>query len=208
MLAAVFVAGGAYAATPPAAEAPPTGEPAAAAPQAAAATPVTPVTSAAACCRIAAGTPVTIEIAEPISTKTVKQGDTFAIRLAEPLSFEGRVVVPAGATGVGQVVDAGRAGIGGKPAKLVLAARYFEHDGKQWRLRGLKFGGAGTDRANTAMALSLAVGVVGILVHGGEIDIAPGTRADAKLAEDLPVPAVDAKPAPTPASAPADPSKT
>jgi hypothetical protein len=176
---------------------------------AAAAASAAPVQPTAAEHKVTAGTLVEIEIAEPVSSKTHKAGDTFAIRLAEPVTFDGRVIVPAGTPGRGQVIDSGKPGIGGKPAKLVLAARYLEVDGKQLPLRAFKFGGAGVDRSNTAAALSAVpyAGVFGILVTGGQIEIAPGARGIAKLAQDVPVsdaaPAQAAVPAAIPASTPA-----
>jgi hypothetical protein len=69
---------------------------------------------------------VVIQLTDLVSTRTAHAGDTFKIKLAMPIVADGHVVVPAGATGLGQVVDAGRPGFGGKPAKLVLAARKLD----------------------------------------------------------------------------------
>lgn len=136
---------------------------------------------------VAADTLVSIEIAEPLTTRTLKPGDMFAIRLAEPILSDGAVVVPAGAPGLGQVVDSGRAGFGGKPAKLVLAARYIEWDGRRVSLRAFRWAQAGADR-QTAAGLLLAVpyaGLASIFIQGGEIDVPAGVRAQAKLAQSL-----------------------
>jgi hypothetical protein len=88
---------------------------------------------------------VELELAETVSTRTIKRGDTFALKLAAPLIVDGRVLIPAGVAGVGQVVDAGKPGLGGRPAKLVLAARRLEFDGRQAPLRGFFLGGTGAD---------------------------------------------------------------
>src|SRR6478736_9008088 len=66
------------------------------------------------CCRVAAGTVVMVELAEPVSTKTHKSGDTFAIRLAEPVVVQGQIVLQAGTKGLGEVTDAAKPGMGGK----------------------------------------------------------------------------------------------
>lgn len=151
-------------------------------------TPVNPAQIASVILRVPAGTLVDIEIAETVSSRTVKPGDRFAIRLARPIKLDGRVIVPEGVVGVGQVVDAGKAGSLGKPAKLVLAARYLEFNGSQIPLRSFHLGRAGTDESNTALAtamIPIAGLIVPFMVRGGEIEIPPGAHAAAKLAADV-----------------------
>lgn len=147
----------------------------------------------------AAGTQVIIEIAEPISSKVHKVGDTFAIRLASPIVVGSTVVAPAGATGKGQVIDAASAGALGRPAKLVLAARFVEVNGARVPLRAFHLGSAGKDNTNTIMAASFVpyVGVFAGFMKGGEIIIPAGALGQAKLGADLP-----AAPAPPPTPAP------
>jgi hypothetical protein len=145
--------------------------------------------AAARCCRAPAGTVVMIELAEPVSTKTHKTGDTFAIRLAEPVVVRGQIVLPAGAPGVGQVVDAAKPGFGGKAAKLVLGARSITAPGGQiLALKGLQLSAAGKGRAGAATALGiggivfLPAGIAGIAIHGGDVALPAGAQATAKLA--------------------------
>jgi hypothetical protein len=128
-----------------------------------------------------AGTPVVIEIAEPLSSKTCKLGDHFRLRLAEPIVKDGVTLVPAGAEGAGEVIDVGRSGIGGKPAKLIIAARYVDYQGVRLSLGHFRFGAAGDDRVNTSMAISIAVGLPGLFVTGGEVNVPVGTRGKAQL---------------------------
>src|SRR5579883_2282707 len=78
------------------------------------------------CCAVRAGTVVEIALAEDVGTKYQRTGDPFAFRLAEPLVVGGRVVARAGTPGVGEVIESARPGMGGKPAKMVLAARYLQ----------------------------------------------------------------------------------
>jgi hypothetical protein len=141
------------------------------------------------CCRVPAGTVMMVELAEPVSTKTHKTGDTFAIRLAEPVVVGGQIVLQAGATGVGEVTDASKPGFGGKAAKLVLSARSITGPGgNALPLKGLQLSGVGKGHATAATALGLGgigfapLGVVGIALHGGDVAIPAGTQATAKLA--------------------------
>lgn len=144
-----------------------------------------------------AGTVVRLEITQAISSKIAKRGDTFTLRLAEPLTVSGEELIPTGTTGVGEVIDVGHPGMGGAPAKLVLAARYLDYKGEHIRLRSFVVGGAGKDNTRLSAAVSAVpyAGLIGPFITGGNIDIPPGTMADAKLAADfpsVPAPASDA----------------
>jgi hypothetical protein len=156
-----------------------------------------------ACCTLAAGTEVRIELVDPISTKTEKEGERFAIRLAEPLVVDGQIVAPEGAMGVGEVVQAAKAGMGGKAAKLVLAAKYIEQDGRRIPLQGLQLTANGKAHANEANAMGVAgigfapLGVVAMFIHGEEVTLPPGTPGVAKVSDAMTLaslgPAVDAE---------------
>ena len=144
--------------------------------------------AAARCCRLPAGTVVMVEMAEPVSTKTHKPGDTFAIRLAEPVVVSGQLVLRAGTTGIGEVVESAKPGMGGKSAKLVLAARSLTAPGgADLPLKGLQLSAAGKGRETAATALGiggivfLPAGIAGIAIHGGDVTFPAGTQATAKL---------------------------
>ena len=141
------------------------------------------------CCRVPAGTVVMVQLAEPVSSKTHVTGDTFAIRLAEPVVVSGQVVLKAGTTGVGEVTDAAKPGLGGKGAKLVLSARSLTGPGgTELPLKGLQLSVNGQGHATAATALGLGgigfapLGVAGIIMHGGDATLPEGTEATAKLA--------------------------
>ncbi len=149
-----------------------------------------PAASAAACCVIPAGTIVLVELTQALSASTAKSGDHFTLRLAEPILIGGEVVVPTGATGVGEVIDAKPAGIGGRPGRLVLAARYLESGGLKLTLQSFKLGGGGRDNSGLAVGATIVVGLVGALVPGGSVDYPVGARATAKIASDVTTPPI------------------
>jgi hypothetical protein len=124
---------------------------------------------------------------QSISTRLVKRGDTFSFRLAEPVTLGDRTVIAAGAPGAGEVIDAAPSGALGRPAKLVLAARYLDVNGAHIPLKALRLVATGTDNTNTILALSFVpyVGILAGFVKGGEVEIPAGTHAIAKLATDL-----------------------
>lgn len=151
------------------------------------------------CCAIPALTVVEIEVAAPINSRTSRNGDHFAIRLAEPLVVDGQVVLPAGTPGIGEVVHSAKARAMGKAAELILAARYLEVAGQRIPLRSFRYGKSqGTDNSgavaigNMVAAAVLPVATVAaFFVPGGEIDIPAGTRATAKVSVETRVSPAD-----------------
>jgi len=162
--------------------------------------------SPSACCRVAAGATVDVELAELVSTKKQKRGDHFALRLAESLVIDGSTVIPAGAAGSGEVVDAASGGIGGRPAKLVLAARYIDYGGRRLLLHGFRLGGGGHDNSKLATVLSATpyIGLLAIAIPGGDVEYPAGTRAAAKVTAEVffPVSPAPHSPSQTPPSPP------
>jgi hypothetical protein len=137
---------------------------------------------------------VEVELAEPVSTKTKHAGDSFALRLATPLVVDGQILLRKGTPGVGQVVDSSRPGFGGKAAKLVLAAQYLKNDGRRVPLEGLELARSGRNNAGAASTVGLTglvfapLGLVGLALHGGNVDLPEGLSANAKLASDVVLP--------------------
>jgi hypothetical protein len=54
---------------------------------------------------IPAGTILTVRLGQSLSTKTARAGDTFTGTIAEPVSADGKVVIPSGADASGTVTD-------------------------------------------------------------------------------------------------------
>lgn len=54
---------------------------------------------------IPAGTILTVRLGQTLSTKTARAGDSFTGTIAEPVSVEGKTVIPSGADAAGTVTD-------------------------------------------------------------------------------------------------------
>ena len=160
------------------------------APAASVTPPAPAVSPAAPVLRLPAGTVVEVELVDQLSSSTNRLADKFAIRLAQAISSDGVEVVAAGATGQGEVIDAARAGMGGKQGKLIISARYLDLNGRRVRIRGMTFMAAGKSRVDLATGVLLVpyVGIAAVFVQGGEIEIPAGARATVKLAEDVDLP--------------------
>lgn len=151
-------------------------------------------------------TPVQLQLMTTLGSAVSKTGDTFPFRLAHPIYVNGKPVIPAGATGLGEVVHAKKSGGAGAAGELVLAARYLEIDGRRLRLRSLQTEQSGESRIDTAMiASTAALGLFGFLIKGGKLTIAEGSIVQAKTAEPFSLTAPLAAPSPegpAPAAAP------
>ncbi|HEX4180387.1 MAG TPA: hypothetical protein VHY32_06320 [Caulobacteraceae bacterium] len=152
------------------------------------------------CCLVKAGTVVSVELADEVSTQVQKPGDKVAFRLSAPLIVDGRVVLRSGTPGVGEVIESSRPGLGGKPAELVLAARYLMRRGGRVRLEGLKLASAGHDNSRAARIVGLAgyiafpLGYAGLAIKGDDVTFDKGATASAKLADDVFLPSLGPAP--------------
>lgn len=144
-----------------------------------------------ACCTIPALTEVEIEILATLNSQANKIGEKFPLRLAKPIIIDGKILVPAGAAGSGDVVHAAKSRFGGKPGEMILAARYLEHGGRRIPLRSLRptVRGQGKDNTETAAVVAIAVsGVLSMFITGGEVNVPTGTVMSAKVSAPTEVP--------------------
>lgn len=136
---------------------------------------------------------VAISLTQEVGSATAKRGDKFTIKLDQPIKFGDQIVVPAGVTGVGEVVHAAPKGNGGRPGEILVAARYLEFEGRQIPLKGFQLSAGGRDTSSGSL---WAMG----MVKGSETTIPVGAGGPAKLAQDLPV--SGSQPSPAPAATP------
>ena len=159
-----------------------------------------------------AGTVVAIALAEQLTSKTAARGQKFAIQLAAPITVDGRLVAPAGASGLGEVVYAEAAKGGGAPGKLVLAARYVDVGKLRVPLKAFQLSSSGENEYTKMYVAAQLIGPAVMFMNGQEVVYPAGVRANAKVAQDVVFPPPpDAAPpapqaAPTPAAAQTQPS--
>lgn len=136
-------------------------------------------------------TPLIIAIDKEMGSKISVTGETFPIRLMQPVVVDGVEVLPAGITGQGEVVHAKKAGLAGAAGELVLAARYLDLDGRRIELRSFRFMeageaslGKGQDNTGVSNMTTALVGPIGFFIGGGNTNVMPGTVANAKTRND------------------------
>lgn len=149
---------------------------------------------------VPADTELVLELTQALSSKSSRRGDPVALRLAEPLRWNGQLLVPAGAVAAGDVVHADRAKAGGQAGELVFAARYLLWNNQRLPLRATR-AETGRSRTGAALGVAVAAGLAGFLVRGGEIEVPAGSLFRVKLRGPALLPAIaeDDHPPATPA---------
>lgn len=128
---------------------------------------------------------VQIEITETISSKANKLGDTFAIKLAEPVVIADQTILPAGLTGGGEITHAAKSGWGGKAGELIVNARYLECGALRIPLGYFRHVAAGKNNFGGAFATAQVVPLGQFLVSGGEALIPAGAKGTAQVKSDV-----------------------
>jgi hypothetical protein len=119
---------------------------------------------------IPGGTPITIRLAQKLDSGMANVGDTFAFTVDRDVVVNGWVVIPKGATGIGEVVSVDRAGGSGHPGSLGLKFDYvYAADGEKV-LHGTaptaEKGEASKGAASTATIVGYAtLGLGGLFAH-------------------------------------------
>lgn len=196
ILAGVLAGMVALAAGPAVAQTSPEPAPAAASPDVPAVPPASPPAacpSDAKC--IPALTVITVKIGATLDSKLSVSGQTFPITLAEPITVDGQQLIPAGVTGLGEVVHAKKTGVG-VGGELVLAARYLDFNGQQIKLRSMQVGGKGKDNQALTFAVGATVGLPALFIRGKHIEVPEGSLATAKIAAQVVLPQPQAAVAP------------
>jgi hypothetical protein len=126
------------------------------------------------------GTILTVRLVQPLSSKTSQAGGTFSATMANPITIEGKTVIPQGAKVYGIVRDAKKAGkfkggavlslgltsiiVDGQHYNIATDDASQETKGKGKRTAGLMVGGAGGGAAIGALAGGGKGAAIGALV--------------------------------------------
>lgn len=130
------------------------------------------------------GTPVRLSTRTQVSSKYNKPGDRVYFDVAEPLTYQGQTVVPAGSLAVGEVADIQRNGHFGVKGKLAVRLLYMQTPGGPVRITG-RSGKEGTSGTAASVATIVFVSWLGFLIHGTSAKMPSGTVVNAQLADDL-----------------------
>jgi hypothetical protein len=112
------------------------------------------------------GTEIELMVIKEVNSRTSSTGDQVTLRVNAPITVDGKVVIPVGAAGTGEVITAtGTSAVGGKGQ---ISLRLISVD-TRWgpvKLSGTK-GTQGDGNTSGVIAGVLAFGIFGLLTKGG-----------------------------------------
>jgi len=121
------------------------------------------------------GTEFSVITTEEISSKTATEGDPLSFKVAEDVKINGHLVIAKDTLVKGVVASAKKAGMMGKGGNLGIRVESTTTvDNQKIKLRSSK-GKEGDDKTGTTVALVVIFGPLGLLKHGKNAKIKPGT---------------------------------
>jgi hypothetical protein len=134
------------------------------------------------------GADVNLKFAQDLNSKTANDDDPVSLVLDQDIKIGEVVVVKAGAKAVGTITHAKKAGMMGKAGELNMRLDYLITDTGRLRLRGTK-GKEGEGKVGATVALTVLFGPIGLIKHGKDVEIKPGTPLQVYTDENYDVPA-------------------
>lgn len=128
-------------------------------------------------------TPVQLMATKEISTSDATAGQMFKLRVNSPLEVDGRIVVPVGATALGQVTSASDSGGLGKSGRMTAKLLHIQLGDVQIPLEG-ETSAKGTGAGSAGVAI-LFTGWAGFFHRGNNAKIKAGEILTGFVAEDV-----------------------
>ena len=133
-----------------------------------------------------AGTEISLRTRTELSSRSSRVGERFELEVADAVTLDGQVVIPAGSVATGEITRVRRKGMWGRRGILETRLMHVRVGDRQIRISGAAGdrGRAGTAGVVASIAL---VPIAGFFVTGTSAVIEPGTPTAAYTEEDLPV---------------------
>ena len=135
-----------------------------------------------------AGTGVSVRLLEELTTerKAARVGQRFRMEVAEPLMWNGKIVIPSGSPVQGEISEVRNKGMWGKSGHITARVLYATVGGRQVRLSG-SFDDKGVTGTAGVVGAIVFVPIAGFFVTGTSARIPSGSVAGAYLDEDITV---------------------
>jgi hypothetical protein len=133
-----------------------------------------------------AGLPILLKTSEPLTTKgkDLRVGQRVNLEVAENISLDGQIVIPAGSPATGELTDIRNKGMWGKSGKINGRVLFVRVDGRQIRLTGA-FDDKGVTGTAGVVAAVAFIPIAGFFTTGTSAQIPIGAPVKAFLDEDL-----------------------
>lgn len=139
------------------------------------------------------GVEVRVSPEQEVSSASAQVGDRFSIKVVDPVSINGVVVIPAGSKGTGEVTAAEKRGRLGKAGQLSVRALYVLVGDVRVALRGSK-GAEGKGKVGTTVALTVLFGPLGLLKKGKDVTLSTTQAISSYVDQAATITVADAAP--------------
>jgi hypothetical protein len=130
------------------------------------------------------GTRVQMRTLAPLSSRRTRQGQRFDLEVAEEVRVDGRLVIPKGARGVGEISRVLPKGMMGRSGKIEVRVLFVEVGGHRIRLDGSARDRGKSGAGPVAIAYPL-VGVGAAFFTGTSALIPAGSPVEGVVAHDV-----------------------
>jgi hypothetical protein len=114
----------------------------------------------------------------------LRVGQRINLEVAEAITLNGKVVIPAGSPATGEITDVRNKGMWGKSGKINARVLFVRVDGRQIRLTGAFDDKGVTGTAGVVAAIAF-IPIAGFFTTGTSANIPTGSPVKAFLDEDL-----------------------
>lgn len=131
------------------------------------------------------GTPLQLSLFQTINSGTATVGQRVTFKLSYDLKVKGKILIPAGANAMGEVVDVESKGMIGKPGTLSIQIKSIRAiDGTIIPLSASKVV-KGKDKQTTAIIVTLLLCIFGLMMQGEDASLQQGTIIEAYTIGDI-----------------------
>jgi hypothetical protein len=133
--------------------------------------------------RVPEGTEIHVHLREPLSSASANAGDTFSIVSDEEIRLKDGTVIPAGYSGKGEVLQAEKSGMLGKPGQLSIRLDYLKIGDVHVHLRANKTN-EGKSNVTTMVVTTVLLTGFGLFIHGHSMVFPKGQPITAYVDDD------------------------
>lgn len=131
--------------------------------------------------RVPAGLTVVLAFEDAVSPETAQVGQRVFLRVQEDVVVDDAVVISNGALATGEVSQSVKKGAVGKAAAIGVIVRTVEAvDGTSIPISGTKMI-EGESKQSEALIVTILCCILGLLMNGGDAEIAAGSTMDAMV---------------------------
>ena len=134
-----------------------------------------------------AGTPIRFLTEAPIDSRSVRQGQRFAIIVAEDVADGPTIVIPKGSRAVGEVEAVSGKGMFGKAGSLRLRPLFIEIGGQRINLEG-GTEESGKEQVGGAAVATFLTGGLGLIITGKSAQLPSGSTLHGRVRTDAVMP--------------------